>query len=165
LDECINVTKGPPEDRLLITGMHSVCDIFCKRCKTLVGWTYSKAYEPSQKYKEGKFIIEKIHLHLEETLYGIQHPAGERADKWRVRSMSWGSSVDNDRAEDSNVIYEYQSTSMSAASATSDVRTRGRSASVAVGNTVAFGVSNPLNSDKVNGASRRDNNSHSEGLR
>ena len=71
---------------------HRVSDIFCKRCSTLVGWTYAKAYELSQKYKEGKFIIEKINLHLEESdYYTVDKPAGERGDKWRVRSMSWGS--------------------------------------------------------------------------
>ncbi|KAL7545081.1 hypothetical protein ACHAWF_008446 [Thalassiosira exigua] len=91
-DHCVNITTGPPEDRILITGLHSVCDIFCKRCETLVGWTYAKAYEPSQKYKEGKFIVEKINLHLEESeYYTVDPPAGERGDKWRVRSMSWGS--------------------------------------------------------------------------
>lgn len=138
--------------------MHSVCDIFCKRCKTLVGWTYAKAYEPSQKYKEGKFIIEKIHLHLEETLYGIQHPAGERTDKWRVRSMSWGSNADNDRVEDSNIIYEYQS-SMHAASTSVDVRSRVRSASVAVGNTVAFANGNPRSTENVNDPLSRESSS------
>eukprot|EP00986_Skeletonema_menzelii_P019044 scaffold27055_cov155-Skeletonema_menzelii.AAC.9 len=91
-DQCVNIVTGPPEDRILITGLHSVCDINCKRCNTLVGWTYARAYEPSQKYKEGKFIIEKIHLHLEESdYYDVDRPAGERADKWRKRSMSWGS--------------------------------------------------------------------------
>mmetsp|Transcript_28352 Transcript_28352/g.52295 ORF Transcript_28352/g.52295 Transcript_28352/m.52295 type:complete len:314 (-) Transcript_28352:200-1141(-) len=91
-DQCVNFTTGPSEDRNLITGLHSVSDIFCKRCQTLVGWTYAKAYEPSQKYKEGKFIIEKMFLHLEESdHYDVDRPAGERGDKWRVRSMSWGS--------------------------------------------------------------------------
>lgn len=77
---------------MLITGLHSVSDIFCKRCKLLVGWTYDKAYETSQKYKEGKFIIEKINLHLEESdYYTVDRPAGERGDRFRARSMSWGS--------------------------------------------------------------------------
>mmetsp|Transcript_1451 Transcript_1451/g.3182 ORF Transcript_1451/g.3182 Transcript_1451/m.3182 type:complete len:507 (+) Transcript_1451:306-1826(+) len=66
LDEAVNIKIGPAEDRMLMTGLHSVCDIFCKRCKTLVGWTYQRAYEASQKYKEGKFIIEKINLYLEQ---------------------------------------------------------------------------------------------------
>jgi len=94
-DQCANITLGPPEDRLLMTGMHSVCDIFCKRCKGMIGWTYTKAYEASQKYKEGKYIIEKINLHLEESdYYDVSHPAGERPDRWRLRSMSWGSERD-----------------------------------------------------------------------
>ena len=66
LDHAVNVKIGPSEDRLLMTGLHSVCDLFCQRCQTLVGWTYQKAYEASQKYKEGKFIIEKIHLYQED---------------------------------------------------------------------------------------------------
>lgn len=69
LDNCVNVSIGPSEDRRLLTGMHSVSDIFCKRCRTLLGWTYRRAYEPSQKYKEGKFIVEKIHLHAEQHGY------------------------------------------------------------------------------------------------
>lgn len=91
-DQCVNITIGPAEDRRLITGLHSVCDIFCKRCKTLIGWTYTRAYDASQKYKEGKFIIEKIHLHMEESdCYKINLPAGEKRDRWRIRSMSWSS--------------------------------------------------------------------------
>jgi len=88
-ENCANVVQGPAEDRRLITGLHSVCDITCKRCKTLIGWTYEKAYESSQKYKEGKFIVERIHLFMEENNnYDIDPPAGERRDHWRRRSMS-----------------------------------------------------------------------------
>lgn len=107
-DQCVNITTGPPEDRLLITGLHSVCDIFCKRCDKLVGWTYTKAYEPSQKYKEGKFIIEKINLFMETShVYGIiPHPAGERQDKFRQRSMSWGSH-DKSMPSPDHLVYEY----------------------------------------------------------
>lgn len=110
-DYCVNIDIGPPEDRRLITGLHSVNDIFCKRCQTLIGWTYSRAYEPSQKYKEGKFIIEKIHLHMEEsTNYHVRKPAGEREDKWKLRSMSFGSTSISSRSqkqEESISIYEY----------------------------------------------------------
>lgn len=91
LGQCVNVTLGESEERRLITGLHTVCDIFCKRCKTLIGWTYLKAYEMSQKYKEGKFIIEKINLHLEErSCYDAAPPPGVKKDRWRSRSMGWG---------------------------------------------------------------------------
>lgn len=103
-DQCVNVTIGHAEDRRLMTGLHSVCDIFCKRCKNMVGWTYARAYEASQKYKEGKFIIEKINLHMEESPnYDIAPPAGERSDRWRRRSMSWG-----DEFSSNELVYEYR---------------------------------------------------------
>jgi hypothetical protein len=109
---------GPVEERRLITGLHAVCDIFCKRCNTLVGWTYQKAYDASQKYKEGKFIIEKINLHLEESdYYDVAPPAGERADRWRRRSMSWGSDSDRNSVTaspgDSMMVFEYHPSSTS----------------------------------------------------
>lgn len=40
---------------MLMTGLHTVCDVFCTRCDNPVGWTYLQAFEESQKYKEGKF--------------------------------------------------------------------------------------------------------------
>lgn len=42
----------------MTTGRHIVRDITCRQCKETVGWKYDKAYEPSEKYKEGKFILE-----------------------------------------------------------------------------------------------------------
>mmetsp|Transcript_13765 Transcript_13765/g.22783 ORF Transcript_13765/g.22783 Transcript_13765/m.22783 type:complete len:310 (-) Transcript_13765:160-1089(-) len=115
-DQCVNVTIGPAEDRMLITGLHSVCDIFCRRCKGMVGWTYAKAYESSQKYKEGKYIIEKINLHMEESdYYAVSHPAGERPDRWRLRSMSWGSESMS-ASHGSDIVYEYQPNSNSSSS-------------------------------------------------
>ncbi|XP_035406331.1 protein yippee-like 4 [Cygnus atratus] len=58
----VNVGCGPAEQRLLLTGLHSVADIFCESCKTTLGWKYEQAFESSQKYKEGKFIIETSHM-------------------------------------------------------------------------------------------------------
>jgi|EP00890_Picochlorum_soloecismus_P003538 DNA-directed RNA polymerase subunit RPC12/RpoP len=55
----VNVMQGPCEDRLLITGLHTVCDIQCTTCGSVLGWKYETAYEESQKYKEGKYILEK----------------------------------------------------------------------------------------------------------
>ncbi|GAB5370564.1 hypothetical protein AAMO2058_001503700 [Amorphochlora amoebiformis] len=55
----VNVTLGPLEERIFTTGLHSVCDIYCIACHSNVGWYYEEAYEESQKYKEGKFIVEK----------------------------------------------------------------------------------------------------------
>ncbi|RAL51481.1 unnamed protein product [Cuscuta campestris] len=54
-----NVDVGRKEDRQLTTGLHTVADVFCTDCGELLGWKYERAYEPTQKYKEGKFILEK----------------------------------------------------------------------------------------------------------
>ncbi len=53
---------GPAEERLLLTGLHAVADIRCDCCKTTLGWKYERAFEASQKYKEGKYIIEVAHM-------------------------------------------------------------------------------------------------------
>lgn len=38
---------GPAEQRLLLTGLHSVADIFCQSCKTTLGWKYVSAPMPT----------------------------------------------------------------------------------------------------------------------
>lgn len=58
----VNIVCGPAEERVLLTGLHAVADIQCECCKTTLGWKYEHAYESSQKYKEGKYIIELIHM-------------------------------------------------------------------------------------------------------
>ncbi|XP_038431923.1 protein yippee-like 1 isoform X6 [Canis lupus familiaris] len=102
----VNVGCGPAEERVLLTGLHAVADIYCENCKTTLGWKYGAresclrlpptcspcgeylapppspqiplrtwtlrnklalpfpehAFESSQKYKEGKFIIELAHM-------------------------------------------------------------------------------------------------------
>uniref|UniRef100_A0A7S1UJY0 Protein yippee-like n=1 Tax=Phaeomonas parva TaxID=124430 RepID=A0A7S1UJY0_9STRA len=71
----INVSTGPPERRMLITGMHVVADIYCIQCQALIGWTYEQAFEPTQKYKEGKFILEKTKISKVEWSDGGSSPS------------------------------------------------------------------------------------------
>ncbi|KAL6645467.1 hypothetical protein ACP70R_017075 [Stipagrostis hirtigluma subsp. patula] len=61
-DHVVNISLGPNEDRYLITGLHTVNDIYCSCCQQLLGWRYEKAYDESQKYKEGKFILERARM-------------------------------------------------------------------------------------------------------
>ena len=35
-----NIVLGPNEDRHLMTGLHSVADIACTVCQSVVGWIY-----------------------------------------------------------------------------------------------------------------------------
>ncbi|CAD5221811.1 unnamed protein product [Bursaphelenchus xylophilus] len=48
----VNISCGPAEERILLTGLHEVADIYCECCKTTLGWKYEHAYDASQKYKE-----------------------------------------------------------------------------------------------------------------
>ena len=66
--DVVNVNAGPKENRLLLTGLHVVADIYCNACETRLGWKYVEAFEESQKYKEGKFILEKAMIIKEEVI-------------------------------------------------------------------------------------------------
>ncbi|XP_057495489.1 protein yippee-like At4g27745 [Actinidia eriantha] len=57
-----NILVGPKEDRHLITGLHTVADVFCSDCGEMLDWKYERAYEESQKYKEGKIVLEKYKI-------------------------------------------------------------------------------------------------------
>ncbi|XP_017919623.1 PREDICTED: protein yippee-like 2 isoform X1 [Capra hircus] len=61
----VNVGCGPAEERVLLTGLHAVADIYCENCKTTLGWKYEHAFESSQKYKE--VLAEKTKQQKEQT--------------------------------------------------------------------------------------------------
>ncbi|CAK9133861.1 unnamed protein product [Ilex paraguariensis] len=60
MHDSVNVTFGEKEEPMMMTGMHTVVDIFCVGCGSVVGWKYEAANERTQKYKEGKFILERF---------------------------------------------------------------------------------------------------------
>ena len=53
-----NVATLKPVPRQLVTGAHTVSDVSCKVCGTVLGWKYVDAEEDAPKYKVGKFILE-----------------------------------------------------------------------------------------------------------
>ncbi|XP_071723853.1 putative yippee-like protein Os10g0369500 [Rutidosis leptorrhynchoides] len=55
----VNIFLGPIEECMLISGLHTVQDIYCRSCQQILGWKYDKAYEEDQKYKEGMYILER----------------------------------------------------------------------------------------------------------
>ncbi|KAE8681086.1 Protein yippee-like [Hibiscus syriacus] len=55
----VNITVGALEERLMLSGMHTVADVFCCCCGQIVGWKYEAAHEKGQKYKEGKVVLER----------------------------------------------------------------------------------------------------------
>lgn len=53
-----NTHTHKPVPRQLVTGSHTVSDISCAVCGSVLGWQYVSAAEESQKYKVGMFILE-----------------------------------------------------------------------------------------------------------
>ncbi|XP_052869254.1 protein yippee [Anopheles bellator] len=54
----VNLTYSQVQDRVMLTGRHMVRDVMCKNCKAKLGWMYEFATEETQKYKEGRVILE-----------------------------------------------------------------------------------------------------------
>ncbi|KAK4892357.1 hypothetical protein LTR27_009191 [Elasticomyces elasticus] len=53
-----NTYTHKPVPRQLVTGAHTVGDIVCAHCSSVLGWKYVAAEEEAQRYKVGKFILE-----------------------------------------------------------------------------------------------------------
>ena len=47
-----------------MTGQHTVSDISCAICGSILGWKYVEASEESQKYKVGKYILETKRIRI-----------------------------------------------------------------------------------------------------
>ncbi|KAH8292705.1 hypothetical protein KR018_003223 [Drosophila ironensis] len=54
----VNLTFSDIQERVMLTGRHMVRDVMCKNCSAKLGWMYEFATEESQKYKEGRVILE-----------------------------------------------------------------------------------------------------------
>ncbi|KAE9596193.1 hypothetical protein Lalb_Chr17g0346741 [Lupinus albus] len=87
-NKVVNVSFGEKDDREMTTGLHTVADIFCVGCGSIVGWKYETAHENSQKYKEGKSVIERFKVSGPDgSNYWINHEAnggGSDADDGQI---------------------------------------------------------------------------------
>lgn len=58
----VNVGCGPAEERVLLTGLHAVADIYCEICKTTLGWKYvSGQFIRDGRTFEATIIMKKVH--------------------------------------------------------------------------------------------------------
>ena len=88
----VNVVAGESEDdRMMTTGLHTVRDIFCVACGAILGWKYVSAFEKDQRYKEGKFILERCKIHS-----GGGGPP-DRIQLWAEHDARISSSEDDDQ--------------------------------------------------------------------
>lgn len=58
-NKVVNLNFSEVQDRVMLTGRHMVRDVSCKNCDTKLGWVYEFATEESQRYKEGRVILER----------------------------------------------------------------------------------------------------------
>ncbi|GFP93675.1 protein yippee-like at4g27745 [Phtheirospermum japonicum] len=58
----MNIVVGPKEDKQLMTGYFTIANIFCSKCGEGLGWTYVRAFEAREKFKEGRYIVEKAKI-------------------------------------------------------------------------------------------------------
>ena len=58
----VNCYLGPREDRVLIAGLHTVADVRCRCCESLLGWKYLEVFDNNQRLKVGRYVLEKAHI-------------------------------------------------------------------------------------------------------
>ena len=58
----VNVSLSVHHSRVLLTGRYTVANVTCKICGNNLGWKYITAAEESQKYKEGRYLIERTQV-------------------------------------------------------------------------------------------------------
>ncbi|RXN06146.1 yippee-like 5 [Labeo rohita] len=59
ITKVVNLQYSEVQDRVMLTGRHMVRDVSCKNCNSKLGWIYEFATEDSQRYKEGRVILER----------------------------------------------------------------------------------------------------------
>ncbi|KAK9240437.1 yippee zinc-binding/DNA-binding /Mis18, centromere assembly-domain-containing protein [Lipomyces kononenkoae] len=102
-----NVIVGKPGERMLVTGLHTVADISCAGCDINVGWKYLGAFERSQSYKVGKYILELKRVVKETAAVGADEDTMDyipRLDVQKLESELWSARPTMRRASTSSVL-------------------------------------------------------------
>merc|ERR1712129_357117 len=58
IETVFNCDIGSKATRKLHTGMHVVSDVFCRQCRTNIGWFYHEANKHDRQYKISHFVVE-----------------------------------------------------------------------------------------------------------
>eukprot|EP00689_Sawyeria_marylandensis_P001464 EC821717.1.p1 GENE.EC821717.1~~EC821717.1.p1 ORF type:complete len:143 (+),score=44.81 EC821717.1:142-570(+) len=88
MNSVVNFVSGKPVKRTLMTGVHIVADIFCLKCNTTIGWRYYEAYNESEKYKVGKFVLEKELVKIEKKTFNCLNGVEEKYQKIDLEIIS-----------------------------------------------------------------------------
>ena len=89
---------GSKDDRMMTTGLHTVCDIFCVACGAILGWKYLVAFDKGQRYKEGKFILDRSTALAARDAAAAAHAHADRGRNHHARVTS--SADDDDPSDD-----------------------------------------------------------------
>lgn len=57
----VNITEGDQEERMMMTGMHTVVDIFCVGCGSILGWKYVR-FDSYQSFSASVFCSNAYNL-------------------------------------------------------------------------------------------------------
>ncbi|XP_034882613.1 protein yippee-like 2 isoform X2 [Mirounga leonina] len=92
----VNVGCGPAEERVLLTGLHAVADIYCENCKTTLGWKYVSTEESGRCREDCEGVTESLVLEdcflilASCDLVGL---SSSRNSQWNPKSRSWHTPV------------------------------------------------------------------------
>mmetsp|Transcript_22170 Transcript_22170/g.37885 ORF Transcript_22170/g.37885 Transcript_22170/m.37885 type:complete len:163 (+) Transcript_22170:163-651(+) len=101
-----NTTGGPHEQRMMTTGKHIVCDLYCQECSTCVGWQYVFAFEESQKYKTGMCVLERaIIVDFDKTSGTSRSRRGEHGQSLARTSQQSGGSGSQSSGSEAMVLF------------------------------------------------------------
>jgi hypothetical protein len=92
-----NTFTHKPVARQLVTGAHTVSDISCRCCGSVLGWKYVYAEEEGQRYKIGKFILETKRVVKNGNEWEDETEDAERIDEYDDNEFD---SQDEDECED-----------------------------------------------------------------
>ena len=81
-----------------------MADIYCNACDTRLGWKYVEAFEESQKYKEGKFILEKAMIMKEEELRRREDEEMTRRSALEADGQHSSLEAEDDELDDSSDV-------------------------------------------------------------
>lgn len=71
----VNVFFEAEENRRMTSGVHTVADVLCVQCGDRLGWKYLAVQENSQKYKEGKYVLERAKIVDSDATYVVDPQA------------------------------------------------------------------------------------------
>ncbi|KAF8694477.1 hypothetical protein HU200_038221 [Digitaria exilis] len=58
----MNIAVGPKEDRHLMTGLHTVADIYCRDCREVLGWNTRELMRSRRDTRKGSSYSRKQRL-------------------------------------------------------------------------------------------------------